>query len=88
MPFPFNLASLINGGDAELFLNQPEGTRYFVIKSYTESDIHKAIKYNIWASSPENNKKFNEAYVKCTKVNATLYFFFSVNQRGKFCAIA
>jgi hypothetical protein len=30
-------------------------SRYFIIKSYTEDDVHKAIKYNIWSSTQKGN---------------------------------
>lgn len=35
---------------------------FFVIKSYSEDDIHKSIKYNVWASTPNGNKRLNSAY--------------------------
>jgi hypothetical protein len=28
-----------------------EGCRFFVIKSYSEDDIHRSIKYEIWCST-------------------------------------
>jgi len=30
---------------------QAEGARFFVIKSYSEDDIHRSIKYEIWCST-------------------------------------
>lgn len=35
---------------------------FFVIKSYSEDDIHKSIKYNAWASTPNGNKRLDSAY--------------------------
>lgn len=35
---------------------------FFVIKSYSEDDIHKSIKYNVWASTPNGNKRLDNAY--------------------------
>lgn len=35
---------------------------FFVIKSYSEDDIHKSIKYNVWASTPNGNKRLDTAY--------------------------
>lgn len=29
----------------------PENARFFVIKSYSEDDIHRSIKYEIWCST-------------------------------------
>ena len=37
-------------------------SRYFIIKSYTEEDIHKAIKYNIWSSSERGNKLLDDSF--------------------------
>lgn len=35
---------------------------FFVIKSYSEDDIHKSIKYSVWSSTPNGNKKLDTAY--------------------------
>ena len=29
----------------------PKSARFFIIKSYSEDDVHKSIKYGIWAST-------------------------------------
>jgi hypothetical protein len=29
---------------------------FFVIKYYSEDDVHKSIKYNVWESTPNGNK--------------------------------
>ena len=36
--------------------------KFFVIKSYSEDDVHKSIKYNVWASTPTGNQKLDAAY--------------------------
>ncbi|KAF2320026.1 hypothetical protein GH714_022201 [Hevea brasiliensis] len=38
--------------------------KFYVIKSYNEDDIHKSIKYDVWASTPNGNKKLDAAFVK------------------------
>jgi hypothetical protein len=35
---------------------------FFVIKSYSEDDVHKSIKYNVWASTPNGNKRLDNAF--------------------------
>lgn len=35
---------------------------FFVIKSYSEDDIHKSIKYNVWASTPNGNQRLDNAF--------------------------
>ena len=37
-------------------------SRFFMIKSYTEEDVHKAIKYFIWSSTEKGNKILDQAY--------------------------
>ena len=39
-----------------------EGSSIYFIKSLTEEDIHKAIKYNIWSSTKFGNKILNNEY--------------------------
>jgi hypothetical protein len=36
--------------------------RFFIIKSYSEDDVHKSVKYNVWASIPNGNKKLDTTY--------------------------
>ena len=36
--------------------------KFFVIKSYSEDDVHKSIKYNVWASTSNGNKKLDAAF--------------------------
>ncbi|KAI3475519.1 hypothetical protein L1887_63076 [Cichorium endivia] len=35
----------------------PANARFFVIKSYTEEDVHKSLKYEIWASTDKGNQR-------------------------------
>lgn len=39
-------------------------SRYFIIKSYTEEDVHKAIKYFIWSSTERGNRILDQAYME------------------------
>jgi hypothetical protein len=61
--------------------------RYFVIKSYTEEDVHKSIKYEIWSSTDPGNKRLDKAF-KETAGRGPIYLFFSVNASGHFCGMA
>jgi hypothetical protein len=61
--------------------------RFFVIKSYSEDDIHKAIKYNIWASTDSGNRRLDAAYRE-SSTRGPIYLFFSVNASGQFCGMA
>jgi YTH domain-containing family protein len=67
------------------FVTKYEQALFFVIKSYSEDDIHKSIKYNVWASTPNGNKRLDNAYrlaqermaEKGTK--CPVFLFFSVS---------
>lgn len=41
-----------------------EHALFFIIKSYSEDDIHKSIKYNVWTSTSNGNKKLDNAFHK------------------------
>ena len=62
--------------------------RAFVIKSYSEDDIHKAIKYCVWSSTKEGNMKLGKAYEEMSSQRMPLYLFFSVNASGQFVGVA
>lgn len=70
---------------------QTEGARYFVIKSYSEDDVHRSIKYSIWCSTERGNKKLDTAFRDQQMRNGVqkpIYLFFSVNGSGYFCGMA
>ena len=65
-------------------------SRFFIIKSYSEEDVHKAIKYKVWSSTELGNNKLNEAFLDCKQASkeSDIYLFFSVNQSKHFCGAA
>ncbi|XP_021752686.1 YTH domain-containing family protein 1-like isoform X1 [Chenopodium quinoa] len=68
--------------------------KFFVIKSYSEDDVHKSIKYNVWSSTPNGNKKLSIAYEDALNLangkprGCPVFLFFSVNASGQFCGVA
>ncbi|CAI9779709.1 unnamed protein product [Fraxinus pennsylvanica] len=80
-----------NKGD---FLVDYTNAKFFVIKSYSEDDVHKSIKYNVWSSTPNGNRKLNSAYEDAQRIAAAdskgchIFLFFSVNASGQFCGVA
>ncbi|XP_031473618.1 YTH domain-containing protein ECT4-like isoform X1 [Nymphaea colorata] len=72
------------------FVTKYTDAKFFVIKSYSEDDIHKSIKYNVWASTPNGNKKLDAAYREASeKASACpVFLLFSVNTSGQFCGLA
>ncbi|CAF0887737.1 unnamed protein product [Rotaria sordida] len=65
----------------------PKGARFFVIKSYSEDDVHRSIKYNIWCSTEHGNKRLDAAFRE-REGKGPIYLFFSVNASGHFCGMA
>nr|ACI90367.1 YTH domain family member 1-like protein [Philodina roseola] len=65
----------------------PKGARFFVIKSYSEDDVHRSIKYNIWCSTEHGNKRLDAAFRE-REGKGPIYLFYSVNASGHFCGMA
>ena len=86
---PIDVPSLIatKGYNPSTFETRPQFARFFVIKSYTEDDVHKSLKYEIWSSTDPGNKRLDKAF-KDTAGRGPIYLFFSVNASGHFCGMA
>lgn len=77
-------ANLYNPKEFDL---NPKAARYFIIKSYSEDDIHRSIKYGIWCSTEYGNKRLDAAFRE-REGKGQVYLFFSVNGSGHFCGMA
>lgn len=74
-----------SGVDLDLY-NQPdfvtdyERAKFFVIKSFSEDNVHKSIKYRVWASTPLGNRKLDAAFQEAKDANSVypVFLFFSV----------
>jgi len=64
--------------------------KFFIIKSYSEDDVHKSVKYNVWASTPNGNKKLDAAYQEAKEKSSEtpVFLLFSVNASGQFVGLA
>ncbi|CAL9211984.1 unnamed protein product [Musa hybrid cultivar] len=87
--------SCSRGVDRKLYNTLDFGTdykdaRFFIIKSYSEDNVHKSIKYGVWASTSNGNRKLNSAYVEMREQEHSypIFLFFSVNASGHFCGVA
>ncbi|XP_076151653.1 YTH domain-containing family protein 2 [Alosa pseudoharengus] len=78
---------LVNNYNPKDFDWNPKQGRVFIIKSYSEDDIHRSIKYNIWCSTEHGNKRLDAAY-RSLGAKGPLYLLFSVNGSGHFCGVA
>ncbi|KAH9066482.1 YTH-domain-containing protein [Lactarius vividus] len=86
---PIDVPTLVatKGYNPPNFDTRPAFARYFVIKSYTEDDVQKSLKYEIWSSTDPGNKRLDKAF-KETAGRGPIYLFFSVNASGHFCGMA
>ncbi|RIB04751.1 hypothetical protein C2G38_1987950 [Gigaspora rosea] len=75
------------GYNPKTFNCKPPNARFFVIKSYTEDDVHKSLKYDIWASTEIGNRRLDKAF-RDNADKGPIYLFFSVNASGHFCGMA
>lgn len=60
-----------------------ENAKFFMIKSYNEDDVHKSVKYNVWASTPNGNKKLDAVFWEAERLmkkgsKCPIFLFFSV----------
>ncbi|KAF6993191.1 hypothetical protein CFC21_010118 [Triticum aestivum] len=72
------------------FVTEYKNARFFIIKSYSEDNVHKSIKYGVWASTTNGNKKLDAAYheVKDKEEHCPIFLLFSVNASAQFCGVA
>jgi YT521-B-like domain len=58
--------------------------KFYVIKSYSEDDVHKSIKYGVWSSTPNGNRRLDAAYMDAQRESSgnskgcPVFLFFSV----------
>ncbi len=62
-------------------LSYARASKYFIIKSYTEDDIYKSIKYGVWTSTEMGNRRLDRAFREATRNGGVVLLFFSVNTR-------
>ncbi|KAH6805762.1 evolutionarily conserved C-terminal region 11 [Perilla frutescens var. frutescens] len=71
-----------------------DSAKFYVIKSYSEDDVHKCIKYDVWSSTPNGNRKLDAAFreadakMRETGKKCPVFLFFSVNGSGQFIGVA
>ena len=78
----------INQKNAKLVENINSNCKFFVIKSFSEEDVHKSIKYNVWSSSKNGNLTLSNAFNIAKEKNGNVYLFYSCNGSGRYCGIA
>ena len=70
-----------------MFCDLEKARRAFPQLNYSEDDVHKSIKYGVWASTDTGNRRLDAAYREsCNR--GPIYLFFSVNASGQFSGLA
>lgn len=72
------------------FVTEYKDARFFIVKSYSEDNVHKSIKYSVWTSTPSGNQKLDAAYRKTMEKegNCPIFLLFSANASAQFCGVA
>ena len=78
----------INTQNKTLYEKVDSNSKFFVIKSFSEEDVHKSIKYGVWSSSKNGNLTLSNAFQLTKEKNANVYLFFSCNGSGRYVGIA
>lgn len=78
----------INTKNAGVADKLTESSRFFIIKSFSEEDVHKSIKYKVWSSTKLGNQTLSDAYKGCKEAGGEVYLFFSCNGSGRFVGVA
>ena len=78
----------INTKNANLHEKVDSNSKFFVIKSFSEEDVHKSIKYGVWSSSKNGNLTLSNAFQITKEKNGNVYLFFSCNGSGRYVGVA
>jgi hypothetical protein len=78
----------INTKNANLYEKIDANSKFFIIKSFSEEDVHKSIKYGVWSSSKNGNLTLSNAFQIAKEKNGNIYLFYSCNGSGRYVGIA
>jgi len=65
-----------------------ENDKIFIIKSFSEEDVHKSIKYGVWSSTKTGNQTLDAAYKMAAEKGSNVYLLFSCNGSGRYVGVA
>ena len=78
----------INQTNSKIIETINSNCKFFVIKSFSEEDVHKSIKYNVWSSSKDGNLTLSNAFKIAEESKGNVYLFFSCNGSGRYQGVA
>jgi hypothetical protein len=65
-----------------------ENDKFFIIKSFSEEDVHKSIKYGVWSSTKTGNQTLDAALKITSDKGGSVYLLFSCNGSGRYVGVA
>jgi len=67
-----------------------ETSKFFMIRSSTFDDIHKSMKYGVWASTKNNNQKLDENWQETQNADpkGKVFLFFRTVNMNTLCGVA
>jgi len=65
-----------------------ENDKIFIIKSFSEEDVHKSIKYGVWSSTKTGNQTLDRSFKFTAENNGSVYLVFSCNGSGRYVGLA
>ena len=69
----------LNTKNAKLYEKVNPNSQFFIIKSFSEEDVHKAIKYKVWSSTKTGNQTLNNSFKLTKELGGEVYLFYSCN---------
>ena len=79
----------LNKAEVEMIPEEvTSASQFFVIKSFSEEDVHKSIKYKVWSSSKNGNNTLSNAFRFTQENKGHVYLFFSCNGSGRYVGVA
>ena len=78
----------INKNNSNILKEINTDCKFFIIKSFSEEDIHKSIKYGVWSSSKNSNNILSNAFYITKEKESFVYLFFSSNGSGRYVGVA
>ena len=78
----------INENNSDILKEINTDCKFYVIKSFSEEDIHKSIKYGVWSSSKYGNNVLSNAFNITKEKGSFVYLFFSCNGSGRYVGVS
>ena len=78
----------INKNNSNILKEINTDCKFFIIKSFSEEDVHKSIKYGVWSSSKYGNNILSKAFNTTKEKGSFVYLFFSCNGSGRYVGVA